>query len=238
MSDCVRVWCLRHAESENVTGQVGLLALLADVGLGQLRAGKDLHHGAGGPGIEGLADVAPRHRIQRPADLHLSGPALHRDHSVSTNGDTGSRARAALSTAANTAAGAAPSSGRHARRPATSPQGMEGPVLRPGFELGVQLRSSAACSEIHHPRGDARPGPPLRPWRANAVPPPPHVVARALGNYSCSVGAYWGAVPARPVGAVGRSLDDRATPSDEGLPDGMVHYGRNRAAASHWPDVR
>ena len=55
----------------------------------------------------------------RPTLTWISGPTLHRDHSVSTNGARGNGARAALSTAANTAAGAAPSSGRHDRRPAT-----------------------------------------------------------------------------------------------------------------------
>ncbi len=50
----------------------------------------------------------------------MSGPTLHRDHSASTNGSAGSGASASFSTAANTAAGAAPSSGRQCRCPATS----------------------------------------------------------------------------------------------------------------------
>jgi hypothetical protein len=50
----------------------------------------------------------------------MSGPTLHRDHSASTNGSRGSGASAPASAAANTAAGAAPSSGRHDRWPATS----------------------------------------------------------------------------------------------------------------------
>jgi hypothetical protein len=49
----------------------------------------------------------------------MSGPTLHRDHSDSTNGVFGRGASFSFSTAANTAAGAAPSSGRHERRPAT-----------------------------------------------------------------------------------------------------------------------
>ncbi len=50
----------------------------------------------------------------------MSGPTLHRDHSASTNGSLGSGASVPFSTAAKTEAGAAPSSGRQARRPATS----------------------------------------------------------------------------------------------------------------------
>ncbi len=50
----------------------------------------------------------------------MSGPTLHRDHSATTNGARGRAASAGFSTAANTAAGAAPSSGRQCRCPATS----------------------------------------------------------------------------------------------------------------------
>ena len=56
----------------------------------------------------------------RPALTWMSGPTLHRDQCASTNGDTGSGASRSCSAAANTAAGAAPSSGRQARCPATS----------------------------------------------------------------------------------------------------------------------
>jgi hypothetical protein len=55
-----------------------------------------------------------------PTFTWMSGPTLHRDHCASTNGDAGSAASAFFSAAANTAAGAAPSSGRHGRCPATS----------------------------------------------------------------------------------------------------------------------
>jgi hypothetical protein len=55
-----------------------------------------------------------------PTFTWMSGPTLHRDHSESTNGVLGRGASFSFSTAANTAAGAAPSSGRHDRRPATS----------------------------------------------------------------------------------------------------------------------
>ena len=55
-----------------------------------------------------------------PTLTWMSGPTLHRDHSASMNGSGGSGARRSSSAAANTAAGAAPSSGRHARCPATS----------------------------------------------------------------------------------------------------------------------
>jgi hypothetical protein len=45
-----------------VIRQVGLLALqLAGMSLDQLPAGEQLHHRGGRPGIEGLADVLPRH---------------------------------------------------------------------------------------------------------------------------------------------------------------------------------
>ena len=55
-----------------VVTQVGLLALsLADVGLDQIAAGEQLHRRRGRPGIEGLADVPPRHRVQGPADLDM-----------------------------------------------------------------------------------------------------------------------------------------------------------------------
>ena len=55
-----------------------------------------------------------------PTLTWMSGPTLHRDHCASTNGLAGSGASVSFSTAANTAAGAAPSSGRHDRCPATS----------------------------------------------------------------------------------------------------------------------
>jgi hypothetical protein len=50
----------------------------------------------------------------------MSGPIFALDQVASTNGAAGNGASARCSTAANTAAGAAPSSGRHARWPATS----------------------------------------------------------------------------------------------------------------------
>ena len=54
-----------HVEGDllrRVIGQVGLLALrLADVGLDQVPAQEQLHHGGGRPGVEGLPDVLPRH---------------------------------------------------------------------------------------------------------------------------------------------------------------------------------
>ena len=50
----------------------------------------------------------------------MSGPTRAADQVASTNGATGNGRNADASTAANTAAGAAPSSGRHARAPATS----------------------------------------------------------------------------------------------------------------------
>jgi len=56
----------------------------------------------------------------RPTLTWMSGPTLHRDHCASTNGSAGSGLSRSCSAAANTAAGAAPSSGRHDRRPATS----------------------------------------------------------------------------------------------------------------------
>ena len=55
-----------------------------------------------------------------PTFTWMSGPTLHRDHCARTNGVFGSGASAPASAAANTAAGAAPSSGRHGRCPATS----------------------------------------------------------------------------------------------------------------------
>jgi hypothetical protein len=48
-----------------------------------------------------------------------SGPIFAFAQVASTNGALGSGAKASLSTAPNTTAGAAPSSGRHWRRPAT-----------------------------------------------------------------------------------------------------------------------
>ena len=50
----------------------------------------------------------------------MSGPIFAVAHVASTNGSAGSGRSASFSAASNTAAGAAPSSGRHARRPATS----------------------------------------------------------------------------------------------------------------------
>jgi hypothetical protein len=50
----------------------------------------------------------------------MSGPIFAVAHVASTNGAAGSGRSASFSTASNTAAGAAPSSGRHARCPATS----------------------------------------------------------------------------------------------------------------------
>ena len=49
----------------------------------------------------------------------MSGPIFARAQVASTNGSAGSGLRASFSAASNTTAGAAPSSGRHARRPAT-----------------------------------------------------------------------------------------------------------------------
>jgi len=50
----------------------------------------------------------------------MSGPILAVAHVASANGPAGSGRSACFSTAPNTAAGAAPSSGRHCLRPATS----------------------------------------------------------------------------------------------------------------------
>jgi hypothetical protein len=50
----------------------------------------------------------------------ISGPIFARAQVASTNGPAGSGRSACFSAASNTAAGAAPSSGRHGRRPATS----------------------------------------------------------------------------------------------------------------------
>ena len=50
----------------------------------------------------------------------MSGPIFAVAQVASTNGPAGSGRSASFSTAPNTAAGAAPSSGRHARCPATS----------------------------------------------------------------------------------------------------------------------
>ena len=50
----------------------------------------------------------------------MSGPTIGRDQDASTNPEVGSRRSVGASTAANTAAGAAPSSGRQDRAPATS----------------------------------------------------------------------------------------------------------------------
>jgi hypothetical protein len=50
----------------------------------------------------------------------MSGPIFAVAHVATVNGPVGSGRSASFSTASKTAAGAAPSSGRHARRPATS----------------------------------------------------------------------------------------------------------------------
>jgi hypothetical protein len=55
-----------------------------------------------------------------PTRAWISGLIFAFAHVASTNGSAGSGRSASFSTAANTAAGAAPSSGRHARPPATS----------------------------------------------------------------------------------------------------------------------
>ena len=47
----------------------------------------------------------------------MSGPTRALDQVASTNGAVGNGANASRSTVSNTAAGAAPSSGRHARAP-------------------------------------------------------------------------------------------------------------------------
>jgi hypothetical protein len=75
--------------------------------------------------VERASRVSPRcfHGTEYklwPTLTWMSGPTLHRDHSASTNGALGSGASFCFSTAPNTAAGAAPSSGRQDRRPATS----------------------------------------------------------------------------------------------------------------------
>ena len=55
-----------------------------------------------------------------PTRAWMSGPILALAQVASTNGSAGSGLSASFSAAANTAAGAAPSSGRQARCPATS----------------------------------------------------------------------------------------------------------------------
>jgi len=50
----------------------------------------------------------------------MSGPIFAVAQVAGTNGSAGKGRSACFSTVSNTAAGAAPSSGRHARRPATS----------------------------------------------------------------------------------------------------------------------
>ena len=55
-----------------------------------------------------------------PTRAWISGPILAVAQVASTNGPAGSGLSASFSIAANTAAGAAPSSGRQARHPATS----------------------------------------------------------------------------------------------------------------------
>ena len=64
-----------------------------------------------------------------PTRAWMSGPIFAVAHVASTNGSGGSGPSASFSAAANTTAGPAPSSGRHARTPATS----------------VHQRSAAAC---------------------------------------------------------------------------------------------
>src|ERR1035438_626107 len=55
-----------------------------------------------------------------PTLMWMSGPTLPVDQVANTNGVVGSGLNAGASTAAKTAPGAAPSSGRHDRAPATS----------------------------------------------------------------------------------------------------------------------
>jgi hypothetical protein len=62
----------------------------------------------------------------------MSGPIFALAQVASTNGPAGNGLSASFSAAANTAAGAAPSSGRHARIPATS----------------VHQRSASACIRL------------------------------------------------------------------------------------------
>ncbi len=56
-----------------------------------------------------------------PTRAWMSGPIFALAHVASTNGSPGSGTSVSFSTAANTAAGVAPSSGRQALRPATCP---------------------------------------------------------------------------------------------------------------------
>ena len=70
----------------------------------------------------------------------ISGPTLAADHVASTNGVAGNARNAGPSTAANTAAGAAPSSGRQARAPATSFAQRTAAACIPSTEVNVRPR--------------------------------------------------------------------------------------------------
>ena len=81
----------------------------------------------------------------------MSGPIFAVAHAASTNGPAGSGRSASFSTASNTAAGAAPSSGRHARCPATSSRPAGGLGLHPLQRRELPAAPEAVADIRHRP---------------------------------------------------------------------------------------
>ena len=115
-----------HVERDllrRVVAEVGLLApVLARVGLDQLPADEELHHRVGDAHVGGLADVPPRHRVQ-----HLLRPGRGCRGRSSPSPTWPARTARPAAAAARPSRprrtprpGRRPSSGRHARPPATS----------------------------------------------------------------------------------------------------------------------
>jgi hypothetical protein len=76
------------------------------------------------------------------AEASISGPTRADDQLASTNGAAGNGRNASRSTASNTAAGAAPSSGRHARAPATSAHQLNAAARIPASEPNSRPRQT------------------------------------------------------------------------------------------------
>jgi hypothetical protein len=84
----------------------------------------------------------------------MSGPTFGVDHVANSNGRPGNGSSVGASTVANTAAGAAPSSGQHGRAPATSRDHTTAAVWICPTEVNSSPRPQQICGEraLHNRR--------------------------------------------------------------------------------------
>ena len=158
-------------------GRSACPAACADVGLDQLAAGRRSAPSWRWTGRRGSCPIS-RHGTEYrllPTLTWMSGPTLHRDHSPARTGRAAAAPARRPRRRRTPPPGAAPSSGRHARCPATS--------RAPAHRLGLHLRQAGELPappervpDIRHRPLDLRPCPsacapaPGRPGSRNARP--------------------------------------------------------------------